>query len=48
VRLDVGPAEALGPHDVAADADRHRQSRQILLGEYRAYDLPRAADRRGP
>ena len=36
VRLDVGPAEALGPHEVAADADRHRQSRQILLGEYRA------------
>ena len=47
-RLDVGPAEAFGPHDVAADADRHRQSRQILLGECRAYDLPRAADGRGP
>jgi hypothetical protein len=33
--LEIRPAKAFGPDDVAADADRHRQSRQVLLGNGR-------------
>ena len=37
--LEIGPAKAFGPHDVAPDADRDRESRQVLLDETRPGDL---------
>ena len=46
--LEIRPAKAFGPHDVATDADRHRQSRQVLLDEAGADDLPRLLHRVGP
>ena len=33
--LEIRPAQAFGPDDLAANADGHRQSRQILRGETR-------------
>ena len=38
--LEIRPAKAFGPHDVATDADRHRESGQVLLDETRTDDLP--------
>ena len=38
--LEIRPAKAFRPHDVAGDTNRHRQSRQVLLGETRTDDLP--------
>ena len=46
--LEIRPAKAFGPHDVAANADRHRESRQVLLDETRAGDLPPLLHRAGP
>jgi hypothetical protein len=48
LRLEVRPAEALGPRDVAVHANRHRKPWQVLLGERRPHDLPRAVHRLGP
>ena len=38
--LEIGPAKAFGPHDVARRPDRHRESGQVLLDEARTDDLP--------
>ena len=38
--LEIRPAKAFGPHDVATDTDRHRDSGQVLLDETRTDDLP--------
>ena len=38
--FEVRPAKAFGPHDVATGADGDRHSRQVLLGEPGADNLP--------
>ena len=42
--LDVGPAEALGPHDLAVHGDGNREARQILFHEQRARQAPGLLD----
>ena len=39
--LDVGPAEALGPHQLAIHRDGNREARQVLLHDERAGQAPR-------
>ena len=51
--LEIRPAEALGPNylstnTVTVDADRHRESRQVLLRETGAHDLSPAFHCVGP
>ena len=46
--LEIRPAKAFRPHDVATDADRDRKSRQVLLDETRTNDLPPPLHRVGP
>ncbi len=46
--LEVRVAKAFGPHDVVADTDRHREPRQVLLGETRTNDLLGLLHRVGP
>ena len=46
--LEIRPAKAFGPHEVAAGTDRHRKSRQVPLGEARTDDLPRPLHGVGP
>jgi hypothetical protein len=38
--LEIRPAKALRPHDVATDTNRHRQCRQVLLDETCTDDSP--------
>ena len=38
--LEIRPAKAFGPHDVASDTDRHRESWQVLFDQTRTDDLP--------
>ena len=42
--LDVGEAEALGPHDLAVNGDGNRETRQILLHEQRTREASRLLD----
>ena len=44
----IRPTKAFGPHDLAAGTDRHRNARQVLLGESRTNDLPPLLHRAGP
>ena len=46
--LEIRPAKTFGPDDVATDADRHRQSRQVLLDETRTGELSPLFHRAGP
>ena len=46
--LEIRPAKAFGPDDVATDSNRHGKARQVLLGESRTDDLPPLLHGAGP
>ena len=46
--VEIRPAKTFGPHDLAANADRHREPRQVLFREGRARRFPPASHRIGP
>jgi hypothetical protein len=46
--LEIRPAKAFGPDDLAAGRDRHRQPRQVSRDQMRARDLLRLLDGAGP
>jgi hypothetical protein len=46
--FDVRPTRALGPDDLAIDADGHGQSGQVLLDQSRTDNLPCTRDRVRP
>ena len=45
VMSDVGPAETVGPHDLAIHGDGHREARQVVTGDQRPCEPPRLVHR---